>query len=210
MKGLIYKEFSLFYKSLDRKMILIAAVVVFLLFMNGKDFSGLLATIMLAMTIGMQNIMSFASDEQVRWKNYQLTMPVNPFLAVGSKYVSVLLTIGLSVIAGIFLYLVSGIIYQSFDLSLLFVSLSAAIIIPLVWTGICLPLTYWFGFRSAQTMGLLAIIPVFYLIKYFEDGPGFISLTDTLSAYMLAGFFFSALLFLFSYTISVSGYLRKK
>ena len=104
----------------------------------------------------------------------------------------------------------SGIIYQSFDLSLLFVSLSAAIIIPLVWTGICLPLTYWFGFRSAQTMGLLAIIPVFYLIKYFEDGPGFISLTDTLSAYMLAGFFFSALLFLFSYTISVSGYLRKK
>ena len=45
-------------------------------------------------------------------------------------------------------------------------------LIPLLWTGICLPLTYWFGFRSAQTMGLIVVIPMFYFVKYFEDGPG--------------------------------------
>ena len=115
MKGLVYKEFSLFYKSIDKKLIIIAAAAIILLLMNAGDFSGLLATIMFAMTVGMQNVMSFASDEQVRWKKYQLTMPVNSFLAVGSKYVSVLLTIGLSIVASIFLYFVAGIIYQSFD-----------------------------------------------------------------------------------------------
>lgn len=68
MKGLVYKEFSLFYKSIDKKLIIIAAAAIILLLMNAGDFSGLLATIMFAMTVGMQNVMSFASDEQVRWK----------------------------------------------------------------------------------------------------------------------------------------------
>lgn len=210
MKGLIYKDFSLFYKSIDKKLIIIAAAVIILLLVNAGDFSGLLATIMFAMTVGMQNVMSFSSDEQVRWKKYQLTMPVNPFFAVGSKYVSVLLTIGLSIAAGILLYFISGIMYQSFDGTLLFVSVSAAIIIPLIWSAICLPLTYWFGFRSAQTMGLLVIVPIFYLIKYFEDGPGLVSLTDTISTYILSGFLITIVLFIFSYIVSVLGYSRKK
>ena len=72
MKGLVYKEFSLFYKSIDKKLIIIAAAAIILLLMNAGDFSGLLATIMFAMTVGMQNVMSFASDEQVRWKNISL------------------------------------------------------------------------------------------------------------------------------------------
>ena len=66
MKGLVYKDFSLFYKSIDKKLIIIAAAVIILLLVNAGDFSGLLATIMFAMTIGMQNVMSFASDECIR------------------------------------------------------------------------------------------------------------------------------------------------
>lgn len=209
MKGLIYKDFSLFFKSIDKKLIIIAAAAVILLIMNAGDFSGLLATIMFAMTIGMQNVMSFSSDEQVHWKKYQLTMPVNPLLAVGSKYISVLLTLSLSIGASIVLYFISGIIYHNFDLNLLFISFMVSIIIPITWTAICLPLTYWFGFRSAQTMGLLVIIPIFYLIKYFEDGPGLFSLTNTISLYILASFIIAILLFLFSYVISILGYKRK-
>lgn len=59
-------------------------------------------------------------------------------------------------------------------------------------------------------MGLFVIVPIFYLIKYFEDGPGLVSLTDTISAYILAGVLISITLFSFSYAISVLGYLRKK
>lgn len=209
MKGLIYKEFFLFFKSIDKKLVLIAAVAVILLLMNAGDFAGLLATVMLAMTIGMQNVMSFASDEQVGWKKYQLTMPINTFLAVGAKYVSVLLTIGLSAAASLLLYFISGILYKSFGGTLLLVSIASAIMVPLIWTAICLPLTYWFGFRSAQAMGLLIIVPVFYLIKYFEDGPGLVSLTDALSTYIFGGFLISIMLFILSYAVSVLGYIRK-
>lgn len=209
MKGLIYKEISLFFKSFDKKLIIIAAAAVVLLIVNAGDFSGLLATIMFAMTVGMQNVMSFSSDEQVHWKKYQLTMPVNPLLAVGSKYISVLLTLSLSIGASAALYFISGIIYHNFDLNLLFISLMVSIIIPIMWTAVCLPLTYWFGFRSAQTMGLLVIIPVFYLIKYFEDGPGLFSLTNTISIYIIAGFIISILLFLCSCVISILGYKQK-
>lgn len=210
MKGLIYKDFSLFFKSIDKKLIIIAAAVIILLLVNAGDYSGLLATIMFSMTIGMQNVMSFASDEQVRWKKYQLTMPVNSFIAVGSKYISVLLTIGLSVIISVFLFIVAGVIYQNFDGTVLYISVITAIIIPMVWTAICLPLTYWFGFRSAQTMGLLVIIPIFYLIKYFEDGPGLFSLTDAISSYVLLGFLIAIIVFSLSYGISVLGYKRKE
>lgn len=210
MKGLIYKEFFLFFKSIDKKLVFIAAAAVILLLTNAGDFAGLLATVMLAMTIGMQNVMSFANDEQVGWKKYQLTMPVNTFLSVGCKYVSVLLTIGLSVAASLLLYFVSGILYQSFDGTLLLVSILSAMMIPLIWTAICLPLTYWFGFRSAQAMGLLIIVPMFYLIKYFEDGPGLASLTDTLFSYIGGGFLVSIILFMLSYVVSVLGYIRKR
>jgi len=210
MKGLIYKEFSSFYKIIDTKLIVIAATAIVLLLMNAGDVSGLLAVIMFAMTVGMQNVMTFASDEQVQWKKYQLILPVNAFLSVGSKYISVLLTVGISVAGSILLYFVSGAIYQTFDAVLLATSIAAAIIIPLVWTAICLPLTYWFGFRSAQAMGLLEVVPIFYFIKYFEDGPGLASLAHTILAYVLAGFLISIVLFFLSYIVSVVGYLRKK
>ncbi len=210
MKGLIYKDFSLFFRSIDKNLIIMALIVLILLFANTGDFAGLLATIMFSMVIGMQNVMSFAIDEQVSWKKYQLTMPVNPFLTVGGKYISVLLTIGLSIIVSVAFYVVSGIIYNAYDVKLLFISILASIIIPLIWTAFCLPLSYWFGFRKAQIVRLFLIVPVFCFISYFEDGPGFVSLKDTMASYFLTGLMISIALFGISYVVSVLGYLRKK
>ena len=77
MKGLVYKDIIIFFKSIDKKLILIAVGAIILLMVNTGVYAGLFASVMLAMTIGMQNIMSFASDEKVSWKKYQLAMPVN-------------------------------------------------------------------------------------------------------------------------------------
>nr|WP_290755250.1 ABC-2 transporter permease [Anaerostipes sp.] len=99
---------------------------------------------------------------------------------------------------------------QRFNGTLLFISIAAAIIIPLLWTALCLPITYWFGFRFAQMMGFLEIVPIVYLIKYFEDSSDLVSLTETISVYILVSFMISIILFIFSYAVSVSGYLRKK
>ena len=61
MRGLIYKDISIFFKSIDKKLILIAAVAIVLLIFNAGIYAGLFASVMFAMTIGMQNIMSFLS-----------------------------------------------------------------------------------------------------------------------------------------------------
>ncbi|MDE6963621.1 MAG: ABC-2 transporter permease [Lachnospiraceae bacterium] len=96
MKGLIYKEFSVFYKSVDKKLLFIAGAAIVLLICNAGAYAGLLASIMLAITVGMQNIMCFAFDERSEWKKYQLAMPVSGFFAVSCKYISVLCTVCLS------------------------------------------------------------------------------------------------------------------
>ena len=143
-----------------------------LLIFNAGIYAGLFASVMFAMTIGMQNIMSFASDEKASWKKYQLAMPISNFTVVASKYVSVIYTVAISILGSIAFNSLSSIIFQNFDMLIWLFSIAAAIIIPLLWTGICLPLTYWFGFRSAQTMGLIVVIPMFCFVKYFEHGPG--------------------------------------
>ena len=101
MKGLIYKDITIFFKSIDKKLILIAVGAIILLMVNTGVYAGLFASVMLAMTIGMQNIMSFASDEKASWKKYQLAMPVNAVSVVTSKYISVICTLAVSIVGSI-------------------------------------------------------------------------------------------------------------
>lgn len=210
MRGLIYKDITVFYKSIDKRLFLIAAAAVILLLCNAGSYASLFASIMLAMTVGMQNVMSFASDEKADWKKYQLALPVRGFSVVAGKYISVICTLSVSLLGSILLNFLSGIIFHCFDFTIWGLSIAAALIIPLLWTGICLPFTYWFGFHAAQSMGLLAIIPMFYLIKYFEDGAGFSALVSSASSFLILAGILSILLFCSSMLISVAGYERKK
>ncbi|MDE6063875.1 MAG: ABC-2 transporter permease [Lachnospiraceae bacterium] len=210
MRGLIYKDITVFFRSIDKRLILIAAAAMILLMCNAGCYAGLFASIMLAMTVGMQNVMSFASDEKADWKKYQQAMPVKGFSVVASRYISVICTLAVSLLGSLLFNLLSGIIFRYFDFTVWGLGLAAAFIIPLLWTGICLPFTYWFGFHAAQSMGLLAIIPMFYLIKYFEDGAGFSALVRSASSSLLLVGISSILLFGISMLISVIGYERKK
>ncbi|MDD3794410.1 MAG: ABC-2 transporter permease [Lachnospiraceae bacterium] len=210
MRGLIYKEVQLFFRSIDKKLILLAAGIIVLLLVKAGVYSGLLATVMLAMTISMQNVMSFASDEKADWKKYQLALPVSNICVVASKYISVLCTLIISSLGGILFCIISGTIYSSFNITLFGLSVLSAIIVPLVWTGICLPLTYWFGFHSAQTMGLIVVIPIFFLIKYFEDGPGLSALPVSLNSYIIIACITALVTFALSFIISILGYVRKR
>lgn len=210
MKGLIYKDITIFFKSIDKKLILIAAGAIILLMINTGVYAGLFASVMLAMTIGMQNIMSFVSDEKAGWKKYQLAMPVNAVSAVTSKYISVVCTLAVSLVGSIVCNLLSSAVVQNFDLTVWGVSAAVSIIVPLFWTGICLPLTYWFGFRSAQTMGLIVVIPMFYFVKYFEDGAGFSAMTNSILSYAVVAGIVVAVLFIISMIVSMIGYSRKK
>ena len=150
-----------------------------------------------------------ASDEKASWKKYQLAMPISNFTVVASKYVSVIYTVAISILGSIAFNSLSSIIFQNFDMLIWLFSIAAAIIIPLLWTGICLPLTYWFGFRSAQTMGLIVVIPMFYFVKYFEDGPGMAAMVNSVHSYVIITGIAAILIFGISLIISTIGYSRK-
>lgn len=209
MRGLIYKDVQLFFRSIDKKLILIAAVAIALLLTKAGVYGGLMGSIMLAMIVSMQNIMTFATDEKVDWKKYQKALPISNISVIASKYLSVLITLVVSVFGSVVFSLASCLIHAEFDVMLLGLSVMSAIIVPLIWTGICLPLTFWFGFRSAQTMGLIVVIPIFYMIKFFEDGPGLSVLPASISTYLLWICIAAVVIFLLSIAISLWGYSKK-
>lgn len=210
MRGLIYKDVFVFFKSIDKKLLLIAGAAIALLMLQTGVYAGLLASVMLAMTIGMQNVMSFACDEKAGWKKYQLAMPVSSLRVVASKYISVLYTAAVSVFGSIVFNLAGSIVFDSFNPQIWSVSIAVAIMVPLIWTGICFPFTYWFGYHSGQTMGLISVIPMFYIIKYFEDGAGISALVTNAENYAAAAFIAVPIVFAVSMAASVIGYERKK
>ena len=107
MRGLIYKDIQLFFRSIDKKLILIAVVAIALLLTKAGVYGGLMGSIMLAMTVSMQNIMTFATDEKVDWKKYQKALPISNTSVIVSKYLSVLITLIVSVIGSFVFSLVS-------------------------------------------------------------------------------------------------------
>ena len=115
----------------------------------------------------------------------------------------------ISVLGSIAFNGLSSIIFQNFDVLIWLFSIATAVIIPLLWTGVCLPLTYWFGFRSAQTMGLIVVIPIFYFVKYFEDGPGMATMVNSVYSYLLIAGIAAILIFGISLIISTVGYSHK-
>ena len=210
MKGLIYKNIVIFLKGTDKRFFLIAGGAIALLMVKTGIYAGLLSTIMFALSIGMQSVIGFTSDEKVDWKKYELALPVNAALVVASRYISVACTLIVSLGGSVLFNFISCIVHQSFDGDVWGISAVLAVVIPLLWTGICLPLTYWFGFRSAQTMGLLVTIPLIYLIKYFEDGAGFSAMTGSVLSYAAVAGIAALVLFMISMIISMIGYNRKK
>lgn len=210
MKGLIYKNLTVFFKDMDKKLILIAGGTILLLLIKTGVYAGLLASIMLAMTTGMQNINGFMSDEKADWQRYQMAMPVSAFSVVAGKYLAVICTLAASLGGSILLNLIASAAFGIWDPVVWEVSLVVSVLIPLLWAEICLPFTYWFGYQAAQMMGLFAVVPLVYIIKYFEDGPGFFVMSDSVLSYAVIAGAVTAVLFFISMMISAVGCGRRK
>lgn len=207
MRGLIYKDFSVFYKSIDKRTIVIVVGAVAIILYQLGSYGGLLASLIFAMTVGMQNIMGFVNDDKANWKKYQMAMPLSDFSVVASKYISVLCTLGISIMGSIALNLLSSVIFQSFIPEIYGIAVFMAIFIPLFWTGICLPLIYWFGVQSAQMANMFIVfLPI--LFEYTNGLP----VKKDLSLLSLFFFFGVVVLVLFgiSLLISVKGYRRRQ
>lgn len=210
MKGLIYKDVLLFFKYLDKKLIILLAGMIALIMYAIGEYAGVFTSVMFAATVGLQHIMCFAGDEKADWKKYQLAMPVSSYYVVISKYISVIYTLAVSVIGSLLFNLLSGLLFHSFNPYVWGFSIIAAIIIPLLCTAVCLPLSYWFGFQLARTMGSFIAVPMFVFVKYFEDGPGLSIMADFSYSYVVFALIATLILFWGSAVISKIGYERRK
>lgn len=213
MEGLIYKDLQLFFRSqwVDKKLLVIAAAAIVLLLTQTGEYGGLLSSIMLGLTVSIQNILIISSDEDVCWPAYLRTLPVSSRQVVGGKYLAVLCTLAVSAAGSVVLSLLSGLFFGGVSLLLLGLSVGCAVAIPLLWTGLCLPITYWFGFRTAQVLGMLLVIPMCCFIKFFEDGPGGLAaLPAVLSHGLILTLGGTMLLFALSYGVSVLGFRRMR
>ena len=208
MRGLIYKDVQLFIRSIDKRLMLIAAAIIAFILIKLGALGGLYATVMFAYTIGLLNMMCFDLDEKAGWKKYQLALPVSSFQIVAAKYASVLCTLVLSLIGSFVFNGIASAITSNFNIVIWGLSMAGAIAIPLIWTDIFLPLTYCFGFRTAQSVGILAAIPTVYMINYFEDGPGLSSLPASNYSVLIIGCAVTIALFVLSFFVSVYGYAK--
>ncbi len=212
MRGLIYKDVCLFFKGLDKRVFILAGAVMVLLVANCGSIAGLTASIMLAMTVGIQHTLAFSLEEKVEWEKYQRILPVPGHWVVAGKYAAVVATLGVSVLGSLVFNLAVFAVYRTFSLTLFGFSALCAAAIPLVWTAITLPVCYWFDFQLAQYVGIVLIFPVFYTVKYFEEGPEAFPLnvlTDSGLQYIPFAVLCIAGLFLVSYGISLAGYLQR-
>ncbi len=210
MRGLIYKDICLFFKSIHKFVLLIAGGMIVFIFVKLGEAAGLLVSILFAMTVSSQFILCFASDEKANWKKYELSLPVSGQKAVASKYLSAVCLLAVGLAGSLLFNLFASVLYGTWNLTIWMISAAVSVLIPLAWIGLCLPLTYWFGFRASQIMALLCIFPVVRLINYFEDGSGVSAPPPAVPSYL--GIAAAAVIVIYgvSYLISVIGYRRKK
>lgn len=210
MRGLIRKEIFLFFKSFDIKVVLvILGACAFIIYNLGLE-SGPVISMMFALLVGIQNIMSFANDEKVRWNQYQMAMPVSSLAVVISKYIAVACTLCFSFLGSIALNLVVAIAYGTFVPAIWVVSGIISVIVPLLWTGVSLPLAYWFGFQSSRFLSIFLVVPMSYFITNFGDDSGFPVLADFVHSFALMAGIGAAIFFGLSIMVSIAGYRRRR
>lgn len=210
MKGLIYKEACLFFRSLEKKSLFIIAVVMLFLYYQIGVYAGAVVSVMLSMFLGMQTLAGVYNDEKVNWNEYQLTMPVSNYSIVASRYIFMLLVLLISAAGSVLINLLTSVMYNNWDSYLWGGSMAASLLLPLLWLVISIPLAYWFGYHTARLMVFLAIIPMVYIMNSFMDGVEVIALPDARILFFLLICTVAVLLCVISYFISVAGYSRKK
>lgn len=211
MRGIIYKDICLFFRCLDIRVLLIAAAALAILVTKNGVYAGMLASIMVDMTVGILNVMTFEKEEKTEWEKYQRTLPVSGGAVVAGKYAAVLVTALASLALGVVMTLVVFAAYRTFHLPVLGLTALLALTIPVAWGAVSLPFCYWFNFQVSQYASILLIFPLFFTIKNFEDGMWTVADVAPLvgNSWLLAGLLALAGLFLLSLAVSTAGYCWK-
>lgn len=213
MKGIIYKDLCLFFKGVDKWVLVVLGGLLVLFIVQGGLYAGMLFSFALDMMLGLMHLTAFDKEEKAAWKDYQRTLPVGSGRVVAGKYAAVLLTVPLGVAAAAAVNLIAFAPYRTFLPETLGLSVLMAVAVPLAWTAFGLPVYYWFGNQVAQYASMPLAFLLFFAIKNFEDGMWAVAdltfLSENLSSVLLFGLPALAGMFLVSLALSVAGYKRR-
>ncbi len=214
MRGMIYKDLCLFFKGIDKIVLLVLGGLLVLFAAEGGAYAGMLFSFALDMMVGLLHLTALEKEEKTAWRSYQRTMPVGVGKVMAGKYAALLLTVPVSVAGAVVSNLAAFAMYWTFWPEVLGLSVVAAIIVPPVFAVFSLPFYYWFGSQIAQFTSLPLAFLMFYAIKNFEDGwwtvADLVSLAENLPLSLLAGALALAALLAASLALSAAGYCRRK
>ena len=214
MRGMIYKDLCLFFKGIDKIILLVLGGLLVLFATESGAYAGMLFSFALDMMVGVLHLTALEKEEKTAWRSYQRTMPVGVGKVMAGKYAALLLTVPVSVAGAVVSNLAAFAMYWTFWPEVLGLSVVAAIIVPPVFAVFSLPFYYWFGSQIAQFTSLPLAFLMFYAIKNFEDGwwtvADLVSLTGNLPLALLAGALVLTVLLAASLALSAAGYCRRK
>ena len=214
MRGIIYKDLCLFFKGVDKIVLLVLGGVLILFAAESGVYAGMLFSFALDMMVGLLHLTALEKEEKTAWGKYQRTLPVGAGKVMAGKYAALLLTVPVSAAGAVVSNLAAFAVYRTFWPEVLGLSVVAAIIVPPVFAVFSLPFYYWFGSQIAQFTSLPLAFLMFYAIKNFEDGwwtvTDLAALAGNLNSLLLIGALSLAGLFLVSLALSAAGYCRRK
>lgn len=163
MKGLVLKDLLLMIR-MDKKIILImyffAAAFAF---MGENAIYTIMSSAFFSLFMGMHLMMTMTYDGMTSWKQYELTLPLNKYQIIGSKYLACLFLIPISAIGTTIIYIARYMVYHSFSFDQYGFSIVLALLLPILWCSVCLALAQWFGYMRVQYVRMACILFVILL-----------------------------------------------
>ena len=163
MKGLLYKDFRILWKS-TKAMLLLTVIFCLIPSNSFMDMS-----LFFVVYTGMLPLSLLAYDERSHWDRLVLMLPVTPRDIVRSKYVAGwYLTLG----AGV-LYLIGRLVFERMPAQEAVSHLALALAASLLFQAILYPVIFRLGVEKGRlTMGILVGVTVFLCLqgKLFQVG----------------------------------------
>lgn len=209
MKGLVRKDLKLLAKMDNRIFVIVLyAFAISIAYFGNADIYALQSTLFFSLFLGMHLMMTLTYDGMSAWKEYEMTLPLSVKQTVGSKYLSCLAVLPVSLIGTIVIYIIRWVVYHAFPVDFFRISIILAVIMPLLWCSLCLALAQWIGYMNIQYVRVLGMLLALYLLRGSKSiDPASLTLLlhhPVIIIILLLG------IVILSYILCVIGYARKR
>ena len=209
MKGLVRKDLKLLAKMDNRIFVIVLyTFAISIAYFGNADIYALQSTLFFSLFLGMHLMMTLTYDGMSSWKEYEMTLPLSVKQIVGSKYLSCLAVLPVSLIGTALIYLIRWIVYHTFPANFFRTSIILAVTMPILWCSLCLALAQWIGYMNIQYVRVFGIMLAIYLLRGSKSiNPA--SLASVLRHPVIMIILLFGIVIL-SYILCVIGYARKK